>query len=248
MSRLLSSSTPSFAQAAYTPLVDSSRHSQDTPEGDDDLDPDSSSSSSHRYTASSSNNYRQTVSSSSAMKDPKHNSSDTEEDEDDYQIKRDPFNDSATILVESSDDSPSSPPPKYALETFEYAEPGHDRPRRGPDEEAGGQGAQVDSGSEGHLWMQVRPSRLSPFVERTSYKPTTTPNNNIKPKLRSCDRPSDSPSLSHPRTHFSIFFYLKMGFIFSCVCHSLLSLTLLSLFLSLSLSFFFCVHMNLRLA
>lgn len=110
------------------------------------------------------------------MKDPKHNSSDTEEDEDDYQIKRDPFNDSATILVESSDDSPSSPPPKYALETFEYAEPGHDRPRRGPDEEAGGQGAQVDSGSEGHLWMQVRPSRLSPFVERTSYKPTNQTN------------------------------------------------------------------------
>lgn len=171
MSRLLSSSTPSFAQAAYTPLVDSSRHSQDTPEGDDDLDPDSSSSSNHRYTASSSNNYRQT-SSSSAMNDPKHDSSDTEEDEDSDQTKTDPFNDSATILVESSDDSPSSPPPKYALETFEYAEPGHDRPRRGPDEETGGRGAQVDSGSEGHLWMQVRPSCLSRFVERTSNKPT----------------------------------------------------------------------------
>ncbi|KAI9242780.1 MAG: hypothetical protein BYD32DRAFT_101792 [Podila humilis] len=175
MSRLLSSSTPSFAQAAYTPLVDSSRHSQDTPEGDDDLDPDSSSSSNHRYTASSSNNYRQT-SSSSAMNDPKHDSSDTKEDEDNDQMKRDPFNDSATILVESSDDSPSSPPPKYALETFEYAEPGHDRPRRGPDEETGGQGAQVGNGSEGHLWMQVRSSCLSPFVERTSNNPTNQTN------------------------------------------------------------------------
>ncbi|KAG0040960.1 hypothetical protein BGZ82_005511 [Podila clonocystis] len=88
------------------------------------------------------------------MKDQsKHHSSDSEE-EDDNDFTKDPFNDSATILVESSD-SPSSPPPKYARETFEYAEPGHDRPRRGPDEETGGQGAQVVSGSEGHLWMQA---------------------------------------------------------------------------------------------
>ncbi|KAF9309811.1 hypothetical protein BG003_009246 [Podila horticola] len=89
------------------------------------------------------------------MKDQsKRHSSESEEEDEDNDSTKDPFSDSATILVESSD-SPSSPPPKYARETFEYAEPGHDRPRRGSDEETGGQGAQVVSGSEGHLWMQA---------------------------------------------------------------------------------------------
>ncbi|KAF9426126.1 hypothetical protein BGZ94_006926 [Podila epigama] len=61
-------------------------------------------------------------------------------------------------LSNHTTDSPSAHPSKHTHETFEYAEPGHDRLlRRASDEEAGGQGAQSMSGdgSDGPIWMQA---------------------------------------------------------------------------------------------
>ncbi|KAG0328850.1 hypothetical protein BG004_002456 [Podila humilis] len=121
MSRLLSSTTPSFAQAAYTPLVDSSRHSQDqaTTDGDeDDLDPDSSNQNTNTNTSRRSRNYsgshRQSSSnhntlstssttsssSTSTMKEHHHHTSsqthklsnDSDEEDEQAEVNNNPFN------------------------------------------------------------------------------------------------------------------------------------------------------------
>ncbi|KAF9284289.1 hypothetical protein BGZ68_004793 [Mortierella alpina] len=175
MSRLLSSTTPSFAQASYAPLRDSRHSSESIPE-EDDLDPDSISTHLPQSQLQARQHSRRSsrVLSTADPQHPDQNSqhilaSDTDEE--------DQADNSSTLKCGSGDDSllglgqrnlsgessstvvsiesnPDSPSPKCVRESFEFLEPGPQE--QGLDAEEAGRGATGDENvSEQGLWMQA---------------------------------------------------------------------------------------------
>ncbi|GJJ77124.1 solute carrier family 41 [Entomortierella parvispora] len=182
MSRLLSSAGPSFAQASYTPLLNS-RHSQDLTQDEDDLDPDSSShppsSSPHSSRQQSQNNRQRTRTTSFSMNhQPTQHTLGGDSDSDDQEFDHhadgfvhpasDPASDSQSTIVSVHDgESVHDPDSSYPLkkgrpESFEYSEPGHDRDSYHFEDEERGQimggssdAVGTDDSSEKGLWMQA---------------------------------------------------------------------------------------------
>ncbi|KAF9438584.1 hypothetical protein BGZ76_006636 [Entomortierella beljakovae] len=161
MSRLLSSTTPSFGQASYTPLVDS-RHSLDSTPDEEELDPDSISQNQKQKRSRQHSHNNNTSSSRFATQDP---ISDTEEEENDKSQKSQRGQKTSAEEVahyEGSDDSNStvipidpnsdSPTQKHWRQSFEFEEPVYD-------EESGRQAFLGSTGddedSEQGLWMQA---------------------------------------------------------------------------------------------
>lgn len=190
MSRLLSSTTPSFAQASYTPLRETRHSTESFPgEEDDDLDPDSISSPQRekRTRQHSRRSSRSIVNMTSATIEPNNNSnhvlasdSDSEnENQQDYDLRKDGTADgsgdnypnqqqqrqgsadSSSTIVSIDSNADDAHPPKYARESFEYSEPGHDReygqglPVEGGGDAGGLRGA-IEGDADKGLWMQVR--------------------------------------------------------------------------------------------
>lgn len=189
MSRLLSSTTPSFAQASYTPLRETRHSTESFPgEEDDDLDPDSISSPQRekRTRQHSRRSSRSIVNMTSATIEPNNNSnhvlasdSDSEnENQQDYDLRKDGAADgsgdnypnqqqqrqgsadSSSTIVSIDSNADDAHPPKYARESFEYSEPGHDReygqglPVEGGGDAGGLRGA-IEGDADKGLWMQA---------------------------------------------------------------------------------------------
>ncbi|KAI7825388.1 hypothetical protein BC939DRAFT_448709 [Gamsiella multidivaricata] len=160
MSRLLSSATPSFGQAAYAPLRDS-RHSIDSTPEEEDLDPDSISSSQRNHTQYNIPRPDQLDHSQHIL------ASDSDEDGSDSTCRQktdaanarsgitqheDSGESSSTIV--SIESNPESPPPKYGREAFDFEDASPDTNH--DHDETCHRGAD-DGGddSENGLWMQA---------------------------------------------------------------------------------------------
>ena len=156
MSRLLSSTTPSFAQASYTPLRETRHSTESFPDEEDDgLDPDSISSPqreqrtrqhSRRSSRSVVNMTSPTIDSNSSNNHVLASDSDSEnEDQQECDLRKDGTADgsgsnypnqqqqrqgsadSSSTIVSIDSNADDAHPPKYARESFEYSEPGYDR-------------------------------------------------------------------------------------------------------------------------
>jgi hypothetical protein len=200
MSRLLSSTTPSFAQASYTPLRESRHSTESFPgeEEEDDLDPDSISSPSsqqQRRTRQHSRRSSRSIGNITPATDDTNNhvlASDSDDDSDvnqrelddrkesivdgsnsnypHQQQQRQGSADSSSTIVSIDSNADDTHPPKYARESFEFSEPGHDR-EYGPglSVEQGGGGAgglreAIEGEADKGLWMQVRTTTLPAAV------------------------------------------------------------------------------------
>ncbi|KAG0365318.1 hypothetical protein BGX24_004204 [Mortierella sp. AD032] len=174
MSRLLSSTTPSFGQASYTPLRETRHSTESFPdEEEDDLDPDSiSSNTQRRQRQQHSRRSSRSISNMNSSSDPHSThvlASDSDDDLQEHDIRkggsenhphqqeRQGSADSSSTIV-SIDSNTDGHPPKYARESFEYSEPGHDREydqSLSVEQGGGGFHGSAEGESDKGLWMQA---------------------------------------------------------------------------------------------
>ncbi|KAK3847593.1 MAG: hypothetical protein J3R72DRAFT_416889 [Linnemannia gamsii] len=174
MSRLLSSTTPSFGQASYTPLRETRHSTESFPdEEEDDLDPDSiSSNTQRRQRQQHSRRSSRSISNMNSSSDPHSThvlASDSDDDLQEHDIRkggsenhphqqeRQGSADSSSTIV-SIDSNTDGHPPKYARESFEYSEPGHDREydqSLSVEQGGGGFHGSAEGESDRGLWMQA---------------------------------------------------------------------------------------------
>ncbi|KAF9935369.1 hypothetical protein FBU30_003159 [Linnemannia zychae] len=179
MSRLLSSTTPSFAQASYVPLRESRHSTEFFLDEEDDHEPDSISLQQKRQRQQSARSSNRSI--PNAIDSDSHHvlaDSDSEDDDDgslhqDQDIHKDgaEYNnsyphqqqqrqgsaDSNSTIVSIDSNVDDSQPPKYIRESFEYSEPGHDRDYSNAlsVERGGGLQSPVVAEPDKGLWMQA---------------------------------------------------------------------------------------------